>query len=116
MANKNIYFASDFHLGAPDRKTSLEREKRIVQWLDEIRKDAAEIYLMGDLFDFWFEYKTTIPKGYTRLLGKIAEITDSGIPVSVFTGNHDMWMFDYLQEEIGVTIYRKPIEREYNGK
>ena len=87
-----------------------------MQWLDEIKKDAAEVYLMGDLFDFWFEYKHSIPKGYTRLLGKIAELTDSGIPVSVFTGNHDMWMFDYLHEELGVTMYRKPIEREYNGK
>ena len=114
--SKKIYFASDFHLGAPNREKSLEREKRIVQWMDDIKADAGELYLMGDLFDFWFEYKTAIPKGYTRLLGKIAEFTDSGIPVSVFTGNHDMWMFDYLHKELGVTIYRKPIEREYGGK
>ncbi len=111
-----IYFASDFHLGAPDHDRSLAREKRIVAWLDEIKKDAAEIYLMGDLFDFWFEYKYSIPKGYTRLLGKIAELTDSGIPVILFTGNHDMWMFDYLNKELGVTIHRKPIEKVYSDK
>jgi UDP-2,3-diacylglucosamine hydrolase len=114
--NKKIYFASDFHLGVPDHEKSLEREKLIVKWLDEIKLDAAEIYLMGDLFDFWFEYKHTVPKGFVRLLGKIAEIIDSGIPVTLFTGNHDMWMFDYLPQELGVTIYREPITREYNGK
>ncbi len=111
-----IYFASDFHLGAPDHDTSLAREKRIVAWLEEIKNDASEIYLMGDLFDFWFEYKYSIPKGYTRLLGKIAELTDSGIPVILFTGNHDMWMFDYLNKELGVTIHRKPIQKVYSGK
>jgi len=116
MKQGKIYFASDFHLGIPNREKSLEREKLIVQWLDEIKKDAAEIYLMGDMFDFWFEYRTAVPKGFTRLLGKIAEISDSGIPISVFTGNHDMWMFNYLQDELGVNIYRKPIVREYNGK
>ena len=114
--NKKIYFASDFHLGVPNYEKSMEREKRIVKWLDEIKLDASEIYLMGDLFDFWFEYKHTIPKGFVRLLGKIAEIVDSGIPVNFFTGNHDMWMFDYLPKELGVTIYREPITREYNGK
>lgn len=114
--NKKIFFASDFHLGVPDKATSLEREKLIVKWLDEIKKDCEELYLMGDLFDFWFEYKTAVPKGFTRLLGKIAEYTDSGIPVSVFTGNHDMWMFGYLEDELGVKIYREPIERTFNGK
>ena len=111
-----IYFASDFHLGVPTREKSLERERLIVQWMDEIKKDAAELYLMGDLFDFWFEYRNAIPKGFTRLLGKIAEFCDSGIPVYLFTGNHDMWMFDYLQDELGVTIYRKPVVKEFNGK
>jgi len=111
-----IYFASDFHLGVPDKEKSLEREKLIVQWMDEIKKDAAELYLMGDLFDFWFEYRKAIPKGFTRLLGKIAEFCDSGIPVYIFTGNHDMWMFDYLQDELGVTIYRKPVVKEFYGK
>jgi UDP-2,3-diacylglucosamine hydrolase len=114
--NKKIYFASDFHLGIPNHEKSLIREKRIVKWLDEIKHDAQEIYLMGDLFDFWFEYKHTVPKGFTRLLGKIAELTDSGIPVTFFTGNHDMWMFDYFSKELGVSIYREPITREYNGK
>ncbi|HTA83652.1 MAG TPA: UDP-2,3-diacylglucosamine diphosphatase [Bacteroidia bacterium] len=116
MNKGKIYFASDFHLGVPTREISLEREKLIVQWLDEIRKDAAEIYLMGDMFDFWFEYKNAVPKGFTRLLGKLAEICDSGIPVYLFTGNHDMWMFDYLQDELGVIIYRKPVVKEFNGK
>lgn len=111
-----IYFASDFHLGAPDYESSLIREKRIVNWLDEVKKDASEIFLVGDLFDFWFEYKRAIPKGFVRLQGKIAEITDSGIPVHVFTGNHDMWIFDYLPKELGVRLYRKPIIREWNGK
>lgn len=115
-ANKKIYFASDFHLGVPTFEDSLEREKRIVRWLDEIKKDAQEIYLMGDLFDFWFEYKYTVPKGFVRLLGKVAELVDSGIAIILFTGNHDMWMFDYLPKELGVTIYREPIIRTYNGK
>jgi len=114
--NKKIYFASDFHLGVPSPEKSLEREKLIVKWLDEIKHDAREIFLMGDVFDFWFEYRQTAPKGFVRLLGKIAEITDSGIPVTFFTGNHDMWMFDYLPKEIGITVYREPIVRTYNGK
>lgn len=111
-----IYFASDFHLGAPDYESSLIREKRIVRWLDEVKNDASEIFLVGDLFDFWFEYKRAIPKGFVRLQGKIAEITDSGIPVHVFTGNHDMWIFDYLPKELGVKLYREPVIREWNGK
>ena len=113
---KKIYFASDFHLGAPNFEKSLEREKLIVKWLDEIKQDAEEIYLMGDLFDFWFEYKHTIPKGFTRLLGKIAEISDSGIPVHFFTGNHDTWMFDYFPKELGVSVHYEPIVKIYNGK
>jgi UDP-2,3-diacylglucosamine pyrophosphatase LpxH len=113
---KNIYFASDFHLGAPNHESSLIREKSIVSWLDHIKDDAAEIYLVGDLFDFWFEYKRAIPKGFVRLQGKIAELTDKGIPVHIFTGNHDMWIFDYLPKELGVSLFRKPIEREFFGK
>jgi len=115
-ANKKIYFASDFHLGVPNFEESMKREKRIVQWLEEIRHDAEEIYLMGDVFDFWFEYKHAVPRGYIRLLGKIAEITDSGIPVYFFTGNHDMWLFDYLPQQLGVTIYREPITKIFNNK
>jgi UDP-2,3-diacylglucosamine hydrolase len=113
---KKIYFASDFHLGVPDYESSLVREKLIVKWLDEISGDAQEIFLMGDVFDFWFEYRQAAPKGFIRLLGKIAELTDRGIPVSFFTGNHDMWMFDYLPREIGITIHRQPIQREFGGK
>ncbi len=100
----------------PSREKSLEREKRVVRWLDEIKKDAAEIYLMGDLFDFWFEYRTVVPRGFTRLIGKLAEISDSGIPIHIFTGNHDMWIFGYLPEETGARIYRSPITKEINGK
>ncbi len=111
-----VYFASDFHLGIPDPETSLKREKLLVQWLDKIRTKATEIYLMGDLFDFWFEYTTVIPKGYTRLLGKIAEITDQGIPVYMFKGNHDLWAFDYLKHETGITLYRKPLIRRFGQK
>lgn len=114
--NKKIYFASDFHLGAPDEATSFEREKRIVSWLDEVKGDAQEIYLVGDLFDFWFEYKHVIPKGFVRLQGKIAEITDSGIPVHIFTGNHDMWIFDYIPKELGAQLHRDNITKEFNGK
>lgn len=113
---KKIYFASDFHLGVPDYDTSRQREDRIVRWLDQISKDAEEIYLVGDLFDFWFEYKHAVPRGYVRLLGKLAEITDAGIKITIFTGNHDMWIFDYLPKEIGCELYRKPVERTYNGK
>lgn len=111
-----IYFASDFHLGAPDYQSSLAREKKIVAWLDTIKQDAQEIYLVGDIFDFWFEYKHAIPKGFVRLQGKIAELTDSGIPITVFTGNHDMWIFDYIPQELGVKLLRSPITKEYSGK
>ena len=105
---KKIYFASDFHLGVPDATTSLKREKRIVQWLDSIRPDAHSIYLLGDIFDFWFEYKEAIPRGFIRLQGKLAEICDAGIPIYFFTGNHDMWMFDYFPKELGIPVFREP--------
>ena len=111
-----IYFASDLHLGVPNREKSLVREKLFVQWLDEIKNDAEAIYLVGDIFDFWFEYKKAVPKGYVRLLGKLAEISDSGIPIHIFTGNHDMWLFDYLEDEINAHIYREPIEISMKGK
>ncbi len=115
-SGKNIYFASDFHLGVPDNISSNEREKKLVRWLDQIEKDAFEIYLVGDIFDFWFEYKHAIPKGFVRLQGKIASLVDKGIPVYFFTGNHDMWMFDYFEKELGVKIYRSPIARVYGNK
>jgi UDP-2,3-diacylglucosamine hydrolase len=116
LSSKKIYFASDFHLGVPDYVSSRKREDLVINWLSECQKDAAEIFLVGDLFDFWFEHKHTAPKGYVRLLGKIAELTDSGIIVHVFTGNHDMWMFDYLPTELGVQMHREPISKTWNGK
>jgi UDP-2,3-diacylglucosamine hydrolase len=116
MSTKKIYFASDFHLGVPTHELSLAREKLVCKWLDTIKHDAEEIYLVGDIFDFWYEYKYTIPKGQTRLLGKIAEITDSGIPVHFFTGNHDLWMKDYFKQELNVQIHHEPITKTYNGK
>lgn len=103
-----IYFASDFHLGIPDYETSLVREKKLVAWLESCRNDASEIFLMGDIFDFWFEYKSVIPKGFVRLQGKLAEISDEGIPIHLFTGNHDVWAFDYLRKELGLIIHREP--------
>lgn len=105
---KKVYFASDNHLGAPTRETSLPREKKFVSWLDSIKDDAAAIFLIGDLFDFWFEYKTVVPKGFTRTLGKLAEIVDSGIPVYYFVGNHDLWMSGYFEDELGIPVFYKP--------
>ncbi|MEP2668533.1 MAG: UDP-2,3-diacylglucosamine diphosphatase [Cyclobacteriaceae bacterium] len=111
-SDKKIYFASDFHLGVPDHAASLEREKRIIRWLDQVKDDAHSIYLLGDIFDFWFEYRQAIPKGFVRLQGKLAELRDSGMPIYFFTGNHDMWMFNYFPQELGIPIYREPIELE----
>ncbi len=108
LRNKKIFFASDFHLGVPSQEASRLREKNIVAWLDTIRDEAHSIYLLGDIFDFWFEYKYTVPRGHIRLLGKLAELRDAGIPVFFFTGNHDMWMFDYFPAELGIPVYRAP--------
>ncbi|MFH2143012.1 MAG: UDP-2,3-diacylglucosamine diphosphatase [Bacteroidota bacterium] len=113
---KKIYFLSDVHLGLPDYKQSLVREKLLVKWLDEVSQDAAEIYLVGDIFDFWHEYKRVVPRGFTRLLGKIAEITDKGIPVHFFTGNHDIWIFDYLPLETGIILHKEKLVTEIYGK
>lgn len=113
---KNIYFASDFHLGLPSFEKGIDREKLVVAWLDSIKNDASEIFLVGDIFDFWYEYKYVIPKGFTRFQGKIAELTDSGIPVHFFTGNHDVWMFNYFPRELGVSVHTQPIARDFNGK
>ncbi len=106
--DKKLYFASDFHLGTPSYEKSSEREQKIIRWLNSIQRDAAAIFLLGDVFDFWFEYKKVIPKGFARFQGKIAEIVDAGIPVIIFSGNHDMWMGDYLSEELGAIIYHNP--------
>lgn len=113
---KKIYFLSDFHLGAPDAASSLAREKRVCRFLDSIKKDAAQIFIVGDLFDFWFEYRQVVPKGYVRILGKMAELTDSGIPIHFFVGNHDMWMKDYFQEELNIPVYFEPKEFTFSNK
>ena len=116
LPGKKIYFISDFHLGVPNDKDSRKREDKIVAWLNSISKDAQILYLMGDVFDYWFEYKEVVPRGYVRLLGKLAELSDAGVELHYFTGNHDMWVFDYLPKEIGLQIHRAPIQKEYNGK
>ena len=113
---KKIYFLSDFHLGVPDHSTSLVREKAVIRFLDIAKKDAEVIFIVGDLFDFWFEYKKVVPKGFVRILGKLAEITDSGIPVHFFVGNHDMWMDGYFEQELNIPVYHSPQVFEYNDK
>jgi UDP-2,3-diacylglucosamine hydrolase len=115
-SGKKIYFLSDFHLGAPDHASSLVREKRVVRFLDEIKNDAAIIFILGDLFDFWYEYKKVVPKGFVRILGKLAELTDNGITIHFFVGNHDMWMNGYFQKELGIEVFHEPKEFEFNGK
>lgn len=116
VPGKKIYFLSDFHLGAPDHAASLVREKRLVAFLDEIKEDAAYIFILGDLFDFWYEYKKVVPKGFVRILGKLAGLTDDGIVIKFFVGNHDMWMSGYFEEELGVAVFHEPHEFEFNGK
>lgn len=114
-ANKKIYFLSDFHLGAPDVASSLKREKDVCLFLESIRQDAAEIFLMGDLFDFWYEYRKVVPKGFVRLLGKLAELSDQGVQLHLFIGNHDMWVKDYFQQELNMPVYFEPVTIERNG-
>jgi UDP-2,3-diacylglucosamine hydrolase len=114
--NKKIYFASDLHLTMAPDEDSRRRELDFVQWLDTVKNDAATIFLLGDMFDFWFEYRHVVPRGFVRLLGKLAEITDSGIPIHFFTGNHDQWIRNYLSYEININIYRQPTEFNLNGK
>mgnify|MGYP000347569874 FL=1 len=113
---KKIYFLSDFHLGAPNAIASLEREQQLVQFLKQAKADAAAIFIVGDIFDFWFEYKTVVPKGFVRLLGCLAEISDAGIPLHIFTGNHDLWMRDYLTQELNAKVYFEPKQFEFAGK
>ncbi len=103
-----IYFISDAHLGSRVIKDPRAHEKKIVKWLDFVKKDAKKIFLLGDMFDFWFEYRTVVPKGFVRFLGKLAELTDEGIEIHFFTGNHDMWTFGYLETEVGLIIHREP--------
>ena len=112
----HIYFASDFHLGAPSETASRHREARLVRWLDTIKADAAELFLMGDVFDFWYEYKTVVPKGYIRFLGKLAELADSGVKLYFFRGNHDMWMGDYFEQQLGAQIISNELIIERSGK
>jgi UDP-2,3-diacylglucosamine hydrolase len=116
IARDKIYFASDIHLGALGYESSRDREDRFVRWLDSIKHDAAELFLIGDVFDFWFEYKTVVPRGYIRFLGKLAEITDSGVKLYLFKGNHDMWMFDYFVKELNATIISNELIIERQGK
>ena len=113
---KKIYFSSDNHLGAPTKEESFPREKKFVKWLDEVKEDAAAIFLLGDLFDFWFEYKTVVPKGFVRTLGKLAEISDSGIPIYFFVGNHDLWMNDYFEKELNIPTFHDSKEFTFNNK
>jgi len=113
---KKLFFASDFHFGIPDRPASRLREDRFIRWLDDVAPQAEAIYLMGDLFDFWFEYRTVIPKGFARLFGKLAALTDQGIPVHLFRGNHDVWAFHYLEEEVGIILHREPEVMSYAGR
>lgn len=112
----NHYFASDIHLGAGGEAFAGETERRFVAWLDDAAKDAESIFLVGDLFDFWFEYREVVPKGFVRTLGKLAELTDRGVRVVFFTGNHDMWVGDYLARECGVEVYTSPQRFCLNGK
>jgi UDP-2,3-diacylglucosamine hydrolase len=114
--NKKIYFLSDFHLGAPDAQVSRAREKKIVRFLNEAAKDASHLFILGDLFDFWYEYKHVVPKGFTRILGKLAELTDNGIVIYFFVGNHDMWMRGYFEQELGIPVYHEPQEFLLAGK
>lgn len=111
-----IYFASDIHLGVDTNYKSIEREKLFIAWLDEIKQDLTELYLVGDLFDYWYEYKHTVPKGYIRFFGKLAELKDAGKEVFIFTGNHDLWMKDYFIKELGIPVYHDPIQKDILGK
>ncbi len=115
LPGKKVYFASDQHFGAPNPEASFVREKIFVKWLDEIKHDAQVLFLLGDLFDFWFEYKNVIPKGYTRVLGKLAELSDSGIEIVFFVGNHDLWMSDYFKRELSIEVFHDNQEYTFNN-
>lgn len=112
---KKIYFISDVHLGLYPPERSKEREKILVKWLDSVKHDMAELYLMGDIFDFWHEWKRVVPRGFTRFLGKLSELSDNGVKITQFIGNHDIWIYDYLSDEIGLELHKKPVVKEING-
>ena len=116
MAKDKVYFVSDLHLGSDLLEDPKTTEKRFVRWLESIREEAKALYLLGDIFDFWFEYKKVVPRGFTRFLGKIAEMQDQGTEIHFFIGNHDIWMFDYFQTELGVAVHKKPRILSLNGK
>lgn len=116
MTDKKIYFITDFHLGVPTLEDSHRRELLLIDFLNDIKDNTEKLFLMGDLFDFWFEYKTVVPRGFIRLLGKLAEFVNSGIEVHLFAGNHDLWTFDYLQKEVGITLHREPTCMMLKGK
>ena len=113
---KNVYFLSDAHLGSLAIKHGRTQERRLVNFLDQIKEKAAAVYLLGDMFDFWYEFKTVVPKGYTRFLGKLSELSDLGVEIHFFTGNHDIWCDDYLTKECGVIVHKKPLTTEIYGK
>lgn len=115
MRNKT-YFLSDAHLGSVSHDSSIDVERKLCRWFDAVKHDAKEIYLLGDIFDYWFEYKNVVPRGFTRVLGKFSELTDVGIPIYFFIGNHDIWLTDYLSTECGLIVKRKPVVKNIDGK
>ena len=115
MRNKT-YFLSDAHLGSISHESSIDVERKMCRWFDAVKHDAKAIYLMGDIFDYWFEYKNVVPRGFTRVLGKLSELTDSGILIYFFIGNHDIWLTDYLSTECGLIVEKKPVVKNINGK
>ncbi|HHW81197.1 MAG TPA: UDP-2,3-diacylglucosamine diphosphatase [Bacteroidales bacterium] len=115
MRNKT-YFLSDAHLGSVSHDSSIDVERKLCRWFDAVKHDAKEIYLLGDIFDYWFEYKNVVPRGFTRVLGKFSELTDAGIPIYFFIGNHDIWLTDYLSTECGLIVKRKPVVKNIDGK
>lgn len=116
MEKNAIYFVSDFHLGTDGHMSSKDREKKLLRFFDKISQDAEKIYLLGDFFDYWFEYKSVVPKGYVRIFGKLASLRDSGIEIEFFTGNHDIWMYRYFEDEFNIPIHRHPINVKHQGK
>jgi len=114
--DKKVYFFADAHLGSKSHADSLQTERKICRWLDAVKKDAAAIYLLGDIFDYWYEYKYVVPKGFTRVLGKLAEVTDAGVEVHFFIGNHDIWLTDYLSRECGMILHFEPLITVIYGK